>query len=88
MLTLHLQPISPEFRILLLVVAVVAGIYDAKYRRIPNWLTLPGLVAGISLHCYCRRYGGLVFALKGFGLAALIYFTCTCFAGWGRATSS
>ena len=54
-------------------VAVVAGIYDWRYRRIPNWLVLLGLIAGFSCHCLLGGVAGLVFAAKGFGLAAAIY---------------
>lgn len=70
---LNLVPLPLLFRILLLAVAVVAGIYDWKYRRIPNWLVLLGLIAGFSCHCYVGGVAGLLIAAKGFGLAALIY---------------
>jgi prepilin peptidase CpaA len=70
---LNVVPLPLLFRTLLLAVAVVAGIYDWKYRRIPNWLVLLGLVAGFSCHCVVGGLAGLVVAAKGFGLAALIY---------------
>lgn len=66
-------PLPLIFRSLLLLVAIVAGIYDWRYRRIPNWLTLAGLVAGFSCHFYLEGLAGLLLAAKGFGLAALIY---------------
>jgi prepilin peptidase CpaA len=80
---LHFVPLPLVFRTLLLLVAVVAGIYDWKYRRIPNWLTLAGLVAGFSFHCYLGGWAGLLFAAKGFGLAALIYFVMYLLRGMG-----
>jgi prepilin peptidase CpaA len=75
-------PLPLVFRILFLAVAVLAGIYDWRFRRIPNWLTLAGLLAGFSCHCYlgslhggwAGALAGLITAAKGFGLAALIYF--------------
>jgi prepilin peptidase CpaA len=71
---LNFVPLTLVFRILLLLVAVVAGIYDWKYRRIPNWLCLAGLVAGFSCHYYVGGLAGILVAAEGFGLAALIYF--------------
>lgn len=71
---LDLAPLSLLFRILLLLVAVVAGIYDWRYRRIPNWLVLVGLIAGFACHCYVDGLAGLLFAAEGFGLAFLIQF--------------
>ena len=68
---------------LLLTVAVVAGVYDWRYRRIPNWLTLAGLIAGFSFHCYLGGVAGLLIAAKGFGLAALIYFALYLLRGMG-----
>jgi prepilin peptidase CpaA len=80
---LHFVPLPLVFRTLLLSVAVVAGIYDWKYRRIPNWLTLAGVVAGFSCHCYLGGWAGLLFASKGFGLGALIYFALYLLRGMG-----
>ena len=30
-------------------IAMIAGILDWRYRRIPNWLTVSGLLAGIAV---------------------------------------
>jgi len=80
---LHFLPLSLVFRILLLSVAVVAGIYDWRYRRIPNWLTLAGIIAGFSCHGYLGGWAGLLIAAKGFGLAALVYFVLYMLRGMG-----
>jgi prepilin peptidase CpaA len=61
----------------------MAGIYDWKYRRVPNWLCLTGLIAGFSSHCYMEGMAGLFIAAKGFGLAALIYFVLYLLRGMG-----
>ena len=71
---LEFVPLHLLLRTLFLVVAVVAGIYDWRFRRIPNWLTLAGLIAGFSCHFYLSGWPGFLVAAKGFGLAALIYF--------------
>ena len=70
---LEFVPLSLVFRILFLAVAVVAGIYDWRFRRIPNWLTLAGVIAGFSGHFYLEGPAGLLISAKGFGMAALIY---------------
>lgn len=80
---LNFLPLPLILRILLLLVAVVAGVYDWKYRRIPNWLSLAGLIAGFSCHCYLDGIPGLLVAAKGFGLAALIYLLLYLVRGMG-----
>ena len=80
---LDLIPLPLLFQILLLGVAVVAGTFDWRYRRIPNWLCLFGLIAGFSGHCYVGGVGGLVVAAKGFGLGLLVYFVLYMLRGMG-----
>jgi prepilin peptidase CpaA len=82
-LPFHFVPLPLVFRALLLLVAVVAGIYDWKYRRIPNWLTLAGLIAGFSCHCYLGGWAGLLVAAEGFGLGGGIYFVLYMLRGMG-----
>jgi prepilin peptidase CpaA len=54
------------------VVAVIftlyAGWLDGWTRRIPNWLTVPGLAFGIILHSLLAGWRGAVFSLEGAGL--------------------
>ena len=50
---------------------VVAAGYDLMTRRIPNWLTAPGIVAGIGINWY---FGNVSQSLMGFGAAFGIYF--------------
>jgi prepilin peptidase CpaA len=56
--------------------AVMAGIWDWRYRRIPNWLTLSGLGAGLALNTILYRWSGLRSALFGaaLGLGLLLPF--------------
>jgi prepilin peptidase CpaA len=54
--------------ILALLVAMVAGVLDWRYRRIPNWLTVSGLVAGVVVNTVLYRWPGLKDALLGTGL--------------------
>ena len=59
-----------------LLVATVAGVLDWRYRRIPNWLTVSGLVAGIAVNTILYRWPGLKDALLGalLGLGLLLPF--------------
>jgi prepilin peptidase CpaA len=65
--------LPPGLQVLLALVAVVAGIYDIRYRRIPNWLALAGLLAGIAMNTFLFDLSGLKAAGMGLGLAFLIY---------------
>ncbi|MDO8692388.1 MAG: A24 family peptidase [Dehalococcoidia bacterium] len=51
---------------LALAVALVAAvIFDLRERRIPNWVTLPGIVAGLALQSARGGGDGLVTGLAG-----------------------
>jgi prepilin peptidase CpaA len=58
--------------VLAVVLAAVAGWLDWRYRRIPNWLTIPGLVVGIGMNAAASGWQGakasLLGALLGLGL--------------------
>jgi prepilin peptidase CpaA len=60
-------------QILLVVVVGTAGVYDLRFRRIPNWLVLAGLVLGFCVNTVLFGWAGLRLAGLGFGLALLIY---------------
>ena len=57
-------------------VAIGAGVLDWRYRRIPNWLTVPGAALGIIVNTILYRLPGLRSALLGMalGLALLMPF--------------
>jgi prepilin peptidase CpaA len=56
--------------------AVVAGWTDLRSRRIPNWLTVPGLLVGLAMNTALGRWDGLKTSLlgAGIGLALLLPF--------------
>jgi len=58
------MPLAPAIVAVLLVLAVLAAIWDLRFRRIPNWLVLAGLVLGFGLN-------GFLFGLPGLGTAGL-----------------
>lgn len=60
--------------LLLLALVFCAAIWDWRYRRIPNWLTVSGVVAGLALNTFLNPvWPGLWFSLKGLLLAFGIY---------------
>ena len=71
----------PGVEALLLALVLGAAVYDVRYRRIPNWLNVTGVVLGLLLNSFLYQgtspsvfgFAGLFFALKGLGLAFLIY---------------
>jgi prepilin peptidase CpaA len=50
-------------------VAIAAGVLDWRYRRIPNWLTVSGAVAGVAVNTILFRWPGLKAAVLGALLA-------------------
>lgn len=65
-------PIGVE--ILVLVCCYIAAFWDLRERRIPNWLIIAGLGAGFAFNLFLHPLlPGLLFSLKGLGLALLIY---------------
>jgi prepilin peptidase CpaA len=60
----------------LVLVALIAGWTDLRSRRIPNWLTVPGFLAGVALNSAFNGWSGLKDSLLGalLGLALLLPF--------------
>jgi prepilin peptidase CpaA len=69
-----LTQLPAVMQVVLVLLVVTAGIYDLRYRRIPNWLVLLGLVLGFGLNTLLFELHGLKLAALGMGLALAIYF--------------
>ena len=52
---------------------VTAMVFDIRYRKIPNILTFPAMLAGMAYHTFANGAAGLLFSLGGLatGLAVL-----------------
>jgi prepilin peptidase CpaA len=48
--------------------ALVAGWTDWRWRRIPNWLTIPALLLGVGANCFAMGWAGAKESLLGAGL--------------------
>jgi prepilin peptidase CpaA len=59
-----------------MMVAICAGVLDWRYRRIPNWLTVSGLAAGLAVNTVLSGWLGLKASLLGalLGLGLLLPF--------------
>ncbi len=52
-----------------LALALAAGWLDWRSRRIPNWLTVTGSIAGLALNSFVAHWRGFEAGLEGAGLA-------------------
>jgi prepilin peptidase CpaA len=52
--------------------ALIAGWTDWRSRRIPNWLTVPGFLVGVSVNVLAGGWAGLKTSLLGAGLGLLV----------------
>jgi prepilin peptidase CpaA len=81
----------PLIQIPVAILVLVAGIYDIRYRRIPNWLVLPAIPVAFALNAFLfaqpeyhsSAWAGLLHSAKGFGLATLIYMPLYILRGMG-----
>jgi len=69
----HLALPAPTFAVLVMV-ALLAALLDLATRRIPNWLTVSGVILGLMLSTWQGGIGALAASLGGFllGLALLL----------------
>ncbi|MDE3197618.1 MAG: prepilin peptidase [Acidobacteriota bacterium] len=65
----HLTPIE----ILAVVLVLIAAVSDFRTRRIPNWLTLPGVCAGLVANTVLSGVPGLKSSLEGLAMGLGIY---------------
>lgn len=70
-------------QLVLAALVCVAAFYDLRYRRIPNWLCLTGLLLGLALNAFLPEWGGWPGSLLGASLALLIYFPLYLLRGMG-----
>ncbi len=75
--------LAPFVAAVLALVAMIASVTDIRSRRIPNWLTAVGFLAGFSLNIFLYGLPGLKNASLGVGIALLVYFPLFCVKGMG-----
>jgi prepilin peptidase CpaA len=70
-------------QILVAVVVLAAAATDIRSRRIPNWLTLSGVIAGIAANWTISGLPGLKTSLSGLALGFGVYFVLYCLRAMG-----
>ena len=73
---LHRFYTIPPDRVMFVLAPLLIGaaVYDVRYRKIPNWLTLGGVLLGFAINfAIGPPEGGVVFALQGFAAGFGIY---------------
>src|ERR1700678_633600 len=66
-----------------LVVLAVATFTDLRSRKIPNWLVLPFLVAGLVVPAWLHGWHGFGQSMEGFGLGAVVFGVLSWIGGMG-----
>lgn len=70
-----LMPLPPGIVVILLPLLVGAAGYDVAFRRIPNWLTASGVVAGLWMNTFLYQgWDGVRQSLAGMALGFGVYF--------------
>ena len=57
---------------LTLALTLCAALLDWRSRRIPNWLTVPGLLSGVVANTVLKGWHGVLFSLEGAALALVL----------------
>jgi prepilin peptidase CpaA len=74
-------PLAPGIQVVFISLVLSAALFDVRYRRIPNWISVSGLVIGLLLNSFLVGRGaqvfstaGLVFSLEGLAAGFGFYF--------------
>ena len=67
----------------LLILLVIAVIFDLKERRIPNWLILSGVVMAFTYQGYIEGYSGLWSCFQGLAIGMALLFIPFAMGGIG-----
>jgi prepilin peptidase CpaA len=60
-----------------------AAVYDFRFRRIPNWLNLSGVILGLGLNTFCFGLHGGLRSFEGLVLALAVYLPFYLLRGMG-----
>ncbi len=69
--------------VLALALTLSAAVLDWRSRRIPNWLTVPGLLLGVAAHAVLSGWHGVLFGLEGAGLVLVLLLPLVLLRGLG-----
>jgi prepilin peptidase CpaA len=71
---LPLDPLALPIQAVIALLVLVAAVYDYRFRRIPNWLTLAGIIAGLCLNLILFGLVGLFGAAQALVFGFAVYF--------------
>lgn len=71
---MNLSPLPAAGPWLLAALALIAAVFDIRYRRIPNWLNFSGLLLGLAVNARWLGWHGLGHSALGLGLGFILYF--------------
>src|SRR5436190_15283604 len=60
-------------KIILIAIVLVAAIYDLRFRRIPNWLNLSGVILGLTVNTLLFARSGFIVAILGIVCSLVVY---------------
>jgi prepilin peptidase CpaA len=75
--------LPPAYQLLLATLVLIAAVFDVRFRRIPNWLVLSGILLGLALNVFLFGSIGAKSALLGGALAMSVYFPLFIVRGMG-----
>lgn len=70
-------------RAVLVTIVLSAAVYDLRFRRIPNWLNLSGLILGFGLNLFFFQWHGALSASQGLLMAMAFYLPLYLLRGMG-----
>jgi prepilin peptidase CpaA len=74
---------DPFLVIALSSILIVAAIIDIRIQKIPNILTFPTMVAGLTYHFVTKGWGGLIFSAEGLTIGIAIFLIPYVMGGMG-----
>ncbi len=75
--------VPTSIRIGLVLLVIAAATYDLRFRRIPNWLNLAGVILGFGLNAVLFQLSGTAEAGEGLLLALAVYLPLYLLRGMG-----
>ena len=72
-----------SIRIVIAAIVLAAAVTDLRSRRIPNWLTLSGVCAGLFVNGVATGSAGVINSLGGMGLGLVCYLGLYCLRAMG-----
>jgi len=69
--------------IILFAMLVTATFTDLHRSKIPNWLTLPAIATGLSIHAYTDGFSGFLYSAQGLGIGLAVLLILYCLGGLG-----